>query len=319
MAFCECGSGLNNLGVNSCFNTMKTIKKHIFVSLYDSDGNRNSIATSDLVDGKLTEDYVAGKLFNTDPSAKWYPTPNVYENVESTRTDPTTEDLQSGTTIRIQDGVQTFLGYLVQVDPTLAQRIQGNSCNDFGVYEVDLDGSIRGEKSGDGTELYPIKINKGSLNSSEVPMVEGTSVQKVMVSFQFDGTVSEINLIKIESSNIEFDMLKIASMIDGVLSETGGATQSETNLFVDFDTKFGGSFGSPIPVRGKTEITDWAVVDSSLGVVTISGVTENPDGSYDLTITGVTAPETLQVTYVVNSTDPLDTEVESNILTIALS
>jgi hypothetical protein len=318
--FCECGSGLNNLGVSSCPSIMKTIKKHIFVSLYNSNGERNSIKLTDFdANGILPDTYVAGRLHTLDGSERWYPTPGVYENVESTRTDTTTEEFQSGLTVRIQNGVQTFMGSLIQVEESLASRILSNGCSDFGVYEIDKDGSLRGEMSADGEELYPIKINKGSLDSYSVPEVEGTSVQRVMVTFQFDGTVSEIDLKKIANSQIEPNMLQIASMIDGVLDLTDGQTSTASNLFVDFDVKFGGTFGSPIPIQGQTDVASWSLIDSSLSSVTISSVTEGNKGEYDFSITGVTAPETLKLSYVPNPASKSDDqEFESNIFTIVL-
>jgi len=300
---------------------MKTIKKHIFVSLYDNDGNRNGIQLTDFdTSGMLPDSFVAGKLHEVDGSKKWYPTPNVYENVESTRTDTTTEEFQSGLTVRIQNGVQTFKGELIQVDPSLASRILSNGCSDFGVYEIDKDGSIRGELSSDGLELLPIKINKGSLDSYDVPEVEGTSVQRVMVTFQFDGTVSEINLKKIENSQIESNMLQIASMIDGVLAvNEDSAAPTLTDMYLDFDVKFGGGFGSPIPIQGKTDpLTDWSVVDSTLAPVTVSTIQETEKGLYHFTMTGSpTSP--IKVKYIPNANSgSSDQEFESNELTVVL-
>jgi len=320
--FCECGSGLNNLGSSSCPSIMKTIKKHIFVSLYDGDGNRNSINLTDFdANGILTDSYIASKLHEEDGLKRWYPTPNVYENVESTRTDTTTEEFQSGLIVRIQNGVQTFMGSLVQVEESLAARILSNGCSDFGVYEIDKDGSIRGEMSGDGSELYPIKINKGSLDSYSVPEVEGTSVSRVMVTFQYDGTVSEINLKKIANSQIEPNMLQIASMIDGTLSETEGQTQSSSTLYVDFDAKYGGTFGSNIPIQGKTDpATDWSLLDSTLSPVVISTVQEPAKGKYVFTLTGSPSGEvSLKYLFGGVGVKSTDQEVESNTLKITLA
>jgi hypothetical protein len=277
--------------------------------------------------GILPDTYVADKIkfgeaggLVVDPSKKWYPTPNVYENVESTRTDTTTEEFPSGLTVRIQNGIQTFKGELIQVDESLASRILSNGCSDFGVYEIDKDGSIRGEVSPDGTELYPIKINKGSLDSYVVPEVEGSSVQRVMVTFQFDGTVNEINLKKIANTQIESDMLQIASIIDGVLSETNGETQSAANIYVDYFAKYGGTFGSPIAIQGKTDPAtgtgDWVLVDSTLSAVTISSIVETAKGQYNFTLSG-TPTSPLKLTYQPSTTSSSsDGEFESNILTI---
>ena len=295
-------------------------KEAYLVSLYNANGERNSIKLTDFVDGVLPDTFVADKLHTPDGSSRWYPTPNVYENVESTRTDTTTEEFQSGLTVRIQNGVQTFMGNLIQVDESLASRILSNGCSDFGVYEIDKDGSLRGEMSADGSELYPIKINKGSLDSYSVPEVEGTSVQRVMVTFQFDGTVSEIKLMKIANTQIESNMLQIASLIDGVLTQNETTPSTNTNLYVDFNVVYGGTFGSPIPIQGQTDVASWVLVDSSFSPVTISTILESGKGKYDFAITGVTPPETLELTYLPSASSKSDDqEFESNTFTISLT
>ena len=308
--FCECGLGLNNLGVSSCQSVMKTIKKHIFVSIYSSTGERNGIKVSDLVNGKLTSDYIGGKIHAVNPSDRWFATPNVYENVESSRTDPTTEEFSSGLIQKVQNGVQTFMGSILQVDSSLASRILSNGCSDFGVYEIDKDGSLRGEKGIDanGIEvLYPIKINKGSLNSYDVPEVEGTSVQRVMVTFQFDGTVSEINLKKIENVNIEIDMLKIASNMDGVFTDGNDVTSITGNdVYVFFGAEYGGSFGSPIPIQGQAgDGSNWEVLDTDgITDLSISQVTESDPGFYHIELNNSISGLSVTVNYVGTSTDP---------------
>jgi hypothetical protein len=287
---------------------MKTIKKHIFVSIYNSSGGRNGILASDLVGGKLPASYVAGKIHAAEASERWFATPNVYENVESSRTDTTTEEFSSGLTVRIQNGVQTFMGNIIQVDATLASRILSNGCSDFGVYEIDRDGSLRGEQGIDenGVEvLYPIKINKGSLDSYDVPEVEGSSVQRIAVTFQYDGTVSEINLKKLENVNIDVDLLKIASNIDGVFTD-GAGTTSGSDVYVFFGVKYGGSFGSPIPIQGQAgNASDWEVLDSDgITDIAISGVTESDAGYYRIQLSGSISGSTVTVNYVGTSTDP---------------
>ena len=112
MSFCSCETGQQNLGVLGCYDAFESVKKHIRVNTFDSEGNRNSIELSDLEDGKLTDAYILGKLTESDASKRWYITPRTYENVEPSRTDSTYEDFSSGARQLIDTGVKAFQGII---------------------------------------------------------------------------------------------------------------------------------------------------------------------------------------------------------------
>lgn len=316
--FCTCETGFQNLGVESCPAILKAIKKHHIVPLTDSEGNRNGILLSDLESG-LDGAFWSGKVFNSDKSKRFYPTPNVYENVEPSRTDTTTEDFPSGRTQRIQSGVQQFSGVILEVTSTFASRMLSYGCSDFGVYEIDEAGNLRGELSSDGSILYPIKINKGSLDVFDVPVVEGSSVQRIQVMFQYDTTVNEANLRMISSNDTGVDLLKIEGIINTALSDTGNS--SPASLELNLNVKDTGYFtANGIPVQGVTDLNKWYGYDPfDFTPADITAVTELSKGVYKIDMNAFGGND-IVISQVVDSTviAPENQQTESGELTISL-
>jgi len=314
MSFCKCGDGQQNLGVLSCPRLLGTVKKHITVNAFDSEGNRNSILYSELSDGKLTDAYINGKLNEADPSKRWYITPTKYENVEPSRTDSTFEDFSSGARVKVDTGVKEFKGILPQVDGVIADKMNAGACSLEGKFEIDVNGSLKGEMSLDGLELFPILIAKGSFEAIEIDPVEGSATQRIEVSFQYDKSVKEGNLRIIPSDSIEVNLLQINGIIDGVLTETGVATATEISF--SFLIKDFGYFGEIIPIEGKvsTSPEDWTVTDTGLNNIVPTTIVE-ADGIYTLTIPS-TPSETLSVVFAGVPLSAVDQQFESNTIEI---
>lgn len=289
-SFCTCPVGRNNLGTLSCTKVMKTVKKHIFVPVYSSTGVRNSIKVSDLVGGVLPDAFVLDKVNSTDPTTRWYFTPDKYENVTGSRTDPTTEEFQSGRIEKIQDGTRAFEGFLIGQDSTLASKIASNGCGETAVYEISVAGDIRGELSADGTELYPLLINKGSLISVPVEEVEGSSVPKIQLNFQFDQTVNEGRLMMLQAANIATDLLKVTGLLDGTTTILASPSPTATTFSTTVDYSYYGGFGVQNPIQGLDVVADWELLDG-VTPVTISAIDDvNGDGTqYDFTFTSTPA------------------------------
>ena len=310
--FCKCGDGGQNLGVLACPRLLQSVKKHVRVATFDESGVRNSIKLTDLVDGKLTDAYVLGKLSSTGGD-KWYLTPKTYENVEPSRTDSSFEDFSSGAKVKIDTGVKEFMGIIPMIDAQIAAKMNAGSCSTFGVYEVDSAGSIKGELSADGLELFPITVAQGSFEAVEIEAVEGSAVQRVSISFQYAKTVNEGQLRIINTEDILVNLLSINGILDGELVLEGAATAtsfSATLAIADF-----GYFGESIPIEGQVEPADWLIVDSSLTVITPTAVSEIIAGQYDFDIPSTPA-ESLSVTFIGAPEKAADQMYASNTLVV---
>ena len=313
MSFCSCETGQQNLGVLGCYDAFESVKKHIRVNTFDSEGNRNSILLSDLVDGKLTDAYILGKLTETDASKRWYITPRTYENVEPSRTDSTYEDFSSGARQLIDTGVKAFQGIIPKTAGVIAQKMNSGACASIGNFEIDVNGSLKGEMSVDGSELYPIAVAQGSFEAIEIDPVEGSSVQRIQITFQYAKTVNEGQLRIISSEDIDVSLLNINGGLTGDLTATGAEATSSLSVVFGIDSF--GKFGVVIPIEGQVEPTDWSVVDSGLNVITPSSVTEAIPGQYELTFSPAAA-DVLAVSFVGVPDSATDQAYDSNVLSV---
>ena len=280
MSFCKCGDGLQNLGVVGCPRLLQSVKKHIRTATFNDAGDRNSIKLADMVDGKLTDAYILGKLTAADTSERWYLTPKVYENVESSRTESSFEDFNSGTKVKIQTGVKEFMGIIPMVDSQIAAKLNAGACGSVAVFEIDAEGSIKGEMSIDGTELFPMTVAIGSYEAVEIEAVEGSAVQRIQVSFQYDKTVNEGQLRIISSDSIAVDLLKINGSLNGAIELVGVA--GSNSAIVDLVISDFGYFGETIKIEGQTDTSAWSVIDADLNDLTPSIIVED-EGRYTLT------------------------------------
>jgi hypothetical protein len=265
---------------------------------FAADGTRNSIQISDLVNGKLPESFILGKLNETDPTKRWYVTPDKYESVNPTRTDAITEDFPSGRIERIQDGVEQFEGFIVGQDSTLAAKIASNGCADGAVFPIALDGSITGELSVDELELFPIAYNKGSLISVPVPPVEGTSVAKIQLNFQYDELVDEGRLTQLLGDDIDANLLQANGLLDGTIEVLSSPAITNSTVSVTLTYDCYQAFGRTSYIQGQDVVASWSLLDG-VTPVTISDVNDvNGDGSqYDITFTS-TPSSTLTLDYI---------------------
>ena len=311
MSFCLCGSGQQTLGVLGCYDAFESVKKHIRVNTFDSQGNRNGILLTDLVEGKLTDAYILGKLTEDDASKRWYITPNTYENVAPSTTDPTYEDMSSGTSYLVDDGAMMFEGYLPKTSGVIAERMKASSCTSFGNYEVDTAGSLKGEMSADGSVLYPITVSQGSFNAVVEQPIEGSSVQKIKVTFQYAKTVKEGQLRIINAENIDVNLLDVNGSLLGTLEETGVATTTTVSVLFDIDSF--GQFGVVIPLEGQEDTANWEIIDSGLNVLTPSSVVGFETGQYDLTVPSMDSG-TATIEFKGVPLSALDQSYDSNVL-----
>ena len=313
MAFCNCGDGQQNLGVLSCFDAFESVKKHIRVNIFDSQGVRNSIEFSALVEGKLTDAYILDKLTEDDLSKRWFITPNTYENVEPSRTDSTRETMSSGIDYLIDTGVKVFQGIIPKTAGVLAQRMNSGACSRFGNFEIDTSGSLKGEMSADGSKLFPVEVSQGSFEAVEIDPIEGSQVQRLQITFQYAKTVNEGQLRIISTEDIEVDLLNVNGTLDGDLAETGTATVTTFSVLFGIDSP--GKFGKVIPLEGQEDTASWEVIDSALAVHVPVGIVPIGDlGQYDFTMPTMAVGDAT-VEFIGVPLSALDQSYDSNVLT----
>ena len=310
---CFCGSGMGSLGLPNCVGTEGVHRRDIFVPLYDSTGARNSIAAGDLVAGKVTEAYIIGKLDETDASKRWQITPYTYKNGAPARTDDTSETAADGSIRILSRGVRTYSNELWDVPPTWAGQFNSGNCQEFGVYRIDETGKLGGELSDDKTELYPRAIEINSAIANENEAVDGSSGQKIVLTYQLSKNAVEKNFFTISATDISANLLTVRAQVEGSLVYNTDVSGSPSTLTVNAKSYLYGSFNSFTDVTGlDADATDkdgntvtphgatgyWKVYNAGTGAaLTVTAVAESAtiDGQYDLTITEATASIDLDI------------------------
>ena len=300
---CFCGSGMGSLGLPNCVGTEGVHRRDIFVPLYDSTGARNSIPASELDNnnGKITESYIIGKLDETDASKRWQITPYTYKNGAPARTDDTSETAADGSIRILSRGVRTYSNELWDVPPTWAGQFNSGNCQEFGVYRIDETGKLGGELSDDKTELYPRAIEINSAIANENEAVDGSSGQKIVLTYQLSKNAVEKNFFTISATDISANLLTVRAQVEGSLwfLIVRLWLQLKTELVIDAKSYLYGSFNTFTDVTGldadatdadgatKTAETYWKVTNTSTGAsvaIEAGGVSESAtiDGRYTI-------------------------------------
>lgn len=310
--FCKCATGQENLGVVGCPTLLESVAKHIRVSTFDSQGLRNGILLTDLVDGKITDAYLLSKFNEDDYSKRWFPTPLEYKNVEPSRTESVFETMSDGTNFKVDTGVKEFLGIIPKIEGLTAVKMNNSSCGLFGQFEIDTNGSLKGEESADGSILYPVQVAKGSFEAIEIDPVQGSSVQRIQIKFQYAKTVNEGRLRVITSDKIAVSILDINGAIDGELEEKSVATVTSFSVLYGIDSP--GAFDEIIPIEGQEDELNWEVIDSALAVHTPLSIIGLPTGQYDFTMPTMAVGDAT-VRFIGTPASAVDQLFESNTLT----
>ena len=285
-SFCNCNSGLSNLGKPTCATVGSVAKKLIYVPIRKADGTKNYIDSGDVID----EAYITALINQADPSERWYFSPFI-ENVEDTKGDSTLESLNNGSSIFVAEGARTFTGMYIKEGSTFLGKLKSGKCIDFGVYTVDIDGSLTGAVSTDGTKLYPIAVDKETFNPVLMKATD-TTVEKVSVTFEFSRAERDENLRSINASDISVNLLEYDGLLDAYLASS---SITATSVDITVTTSYG-SFGNPIKIEGLV-LADFALYNVTVdSAITPSLVTETTDGVYTITFPAATASDVVRVT-----------------------
>ena len=289
MQACDCNETLANTGTVSCPTVANVTKKVIFVPTFDNDGALNKLDLS----VELSQAVLDALINESDASKRWYPTPLI-ENVVTERADSSFDEAPSGRKAFIKQGTKNTTYEIWKEGGALQGQLEKIRCSDVSVFIIDIDGGIRGTITDDNDGfLYPVKIDNDSF---DVKMIDATdtTVAKLAVTYDYDQTESDSSLRMISSGDITADLLGANGLLD--ISSTIIGVITTSTVTVKLTTIFG-SAGNLITDKGLID-TDFALAELSPtpGVVVISTVVENPDGTYLITFATATSGDVLELT-----------------------
>lgn len=280
---CNCNMGLSNTGRPNCVPIQSVTSKMIMVPLKDSTGADNYIDLSSALP-------TWSDLINeADASKRWFPLP-VFENVELPKADSTFDEANSGRMVFIRQGKRSFSGELWAEDssPTLLGKLQNNRCVDFGVYLIDVNGNLVGSKVGEG--LYPIPVDNPSFDP-KLMFATDTTVQKIMVAFDFDRLFDESTMYMITPTEAGVNFNTLEGLIDVNVTNV---VKTSTTLTFDAVLDYGTAL-NPIKFIGAVS-ADFSLLNETTGLTVSVTAVENTDGNYTLTYIAPTTGNSMKLT-----------------------
>lgn len=268
MAFCNCG-GSTNTGLPINFKPFKRVVQQYFVRMFADDGSANTILDTDVID----QAFIDAKIANADESKRWYPL-GEFKTLTDERGDPITESFEDGSSEIATQGIRVFSGLLLNLPAKYKSKVEAFRCNSFGVFEIDICGSLRGSSNKAETILSPIEVNEKSL---EARLIKATATisQKIQVSYEYSQLENDENLLMIPSELITGNTIKA----EGLLDVIGSSSNTSTTGFTVTQTVEYSKFGEKIPSEGFV-IGDYTLLDKDGVAIVITSVTEGLDGVY---------------------------------------
>lgn len=278
---CLCGEGMNNTGLATCLPAFKKTTGVLFVPLFANDGTRNKIDMSTTID-------MTAHIQNIDKSKRFYPIQDL-KDVELPVADAKFKTYKDGAKRKLADGIRSFKATMPEASSVLIGKLQGVSCSKFGVYLIDIDGQLRGIKSG--TDLYPVEI--GGFNAMFKDATDD-EVNEGMIEFDFDILLKVAQFWILSATDLGVNPNELSGLVDANLTEvSSGATSTVLNISSDFGS---GVATNPAPIVGLVTADFSAYNDTDSASVTLT-VAESTtvDGQYTLTYTSQTVADLVTI------------------------
>jgi len=278
---CNCEAGLGNTGLPNCVPIQSVTSSLIIVPLTANDGTKNRIPLT------LPLPVWADLVNESDESKRWFPT-SQFENVELPKADSLFDEANSGRKVFLREGVRSFAGELWKDDssPTMLGKLKKARCVEFGVYIVDVNGSLVGSEV-DGY-LYPIPVDNASWDPRYMFATDSTT-SKIMVAFDFKRLFNESTMYMITAEEAGINFNELEGLIDVTLVVD---TINATDVTVDAITDYGTALNK---IKFKNaDYTDFALVNLTTGLaVVITGGNEITPGGYTLNFAAQTTTDVM--------------------------
>lgn len=289
---CKCEASIGNTGLPNCQSLMSVARNFIVVPTFDSTGAKNFISTA----ATLNAAYFSDRINHADGSKRWYPIVDL-KNVTAEKGDSIYESFDDQSKIFIQEGIRSVNALIAKQGPTYLKKIKDYRCTEVSLYVIDKAGNLIGSLDEAG-KLYPIRID----NESWDPVLvwgSDTTVQKILLKFDFDIDAKDENLEMILASDIPtINLLNLKGLLDVYAVYSNITTTG-------FRAKLTYSFGSVItknPVKGLvvtdfvseiTAATSKVRNTTTSADVALTSVTESADGQYDFVFAAQTSANIL--------------------------
>lgn len=293
---CTCDYTLSNSGTPNCPSIAKGARMLIAMNIYKDDGTKNKIPLATLEDQSLMQALIDEAVAEN----RIYPLPKMV-NVENTRGDAVTEEFSDGSSAFIRKGVKSFVAEMKQLGYAYTGKLEENRYTEHGYIIIDEDGNfIFLYDSSDATNAFPIPIDLGSYDVNLMEHVQGTSIQKTRLNFNWSVDVTDGQLRTLKKPTAYNPLTALKGLLD-VNGEVSSITTTTFTLTLTDD------FGCAVSglVIGDFSLEETSPTPAS---ITITSVTESSDGVYDFVFPTETSADVLKVTPSKSGFDFTDVE-----------
>jgi len=275
---CNCAQGLSNTGLPGCVPIQGVTSSLILVPLKDNDNNKNGIDLAVAITPTTWSDLVN----QADASKRWFPLPH-FEDVTLPKADTQFAEAASGRQAKLRQGKRSFQGSLWEESssPQYLGKLEKAGCVDFGFYIVTVNGNLVGSYDEDTNFLYPIPADKASWDP-KIMFSEDDQVPHIQLNFDWYRLFDESTMKMLTVTEAGQDFTELEGLID-IQFQNESSTASTQIVAFDAELCYGTAL-NPIKYMGATTVTDWEVTVNGGAPITPTLVTENPDGTYALTL-----------------------------------
>lgn len=287
---CLCGEGMNNTGLATCLPAFKKTTGLFLVPLFANDGSNNYIDMSTAIS-------LRDKVQHVDKSKRFYPLQDL-KDVELPVADTKFKTYKDGTKRKLADGVRSFKATMPEASSVLIGKLQGVSCQKFGVYLIDIDGQLRGIKQNH--FLFPIEIGGWDAIFKDATDDE---VNEGMIQFDFDILLKVSKFWILSTTDLGFNPNEQMGLIDANVATVDATTPSVTVTSIDISSDFGSGIASnSAPIVGLTSagFTGYNDTTSSAVALTVAEST-SVDGRYVISYSAQTALDLLTIKVIPSS------------------
>jgi len=279
----SCNQSLANTGATACAENINAVKMIVSTPV--------NFSFASLADFKLLSKW---REAIEQTSNRIYPMP-IFINIEPQDEETQYNTSGDGSERKVREGKNGYRGAL-NVSTCVGKNLRKFNNKKRRIFEFYENGFVGGT-SPDGTKVMGYLLN--NFEVEKLPSVDNASIADFMARVRLDDPTEKADrgvFFNPSKEAIPWTYQDVEGLLDVDLT-TSAPSVAGVTVAVTGDCDGDG-------VLGLTEISDWSILDDAAGTETITGVTDNGNGSYTLAAT-LTAGD-----YTVNLVSPASLGVD---------
>ena len=200
------------------------------------------------------------------------------------------ETAPSGKVFFVQQGIRSFKADIFNGSTDYMKQLEASGCTKWGFLPFDKQGNLiySSKKAG---FLRPIAVDNNSFSATLVKATD-TTLQKLKLNWQWSITENDSDLRFIKSADISYSVFDVRGLVD--IYGAPATSITTTGFQMDLNTNFSDSL-TFIKAKGLViaNFVLFNVTDNA--AVTLTSVTESPDGHYAFVFPAQTSADVLRL------------------------